>query len=79
MATAVSKDVLNNARTLVDQGDVSGAWLILSEAGDNYATQAAKITGPFDPSSYTQQLVRAVWESEKGTLPFLIPELNVIL
>lgn len=51
MATVVSIDVLNNAQRLIDQGDVSGAWAILSEAGDNYATQAEKITGTFDPSS----------------------------
>jgi len=39
MALVIEESVLQQAQTLVDQGDVVGAWGVLAKAGDSYAAK----------------------------------------
>lgn len=48
MVTSVDKSVYDEAKLKFDSGDIAGAWAVLGNAGDNYARNAASITGEDD-------------------------------
>ncbi|MBB3061288.1 calcium-binding protein [Microbulbifer rhizosphaerae] len=63
MALVIEESVLQQAQTLVDQGDVVGAWGILAKAGDSYAAKAEFIVGEWqDPQSIFAMMVDVQWE-----------------
>lgn len=41
----LSTAVIDHATSLLNQGDVSGAWQVLADNGDTYADNAAVVTG----------------------------------
>ena len=44
----IPKTVRDRARTLFDAGRIEDAWRVLADAGDDYAAEAAHITGDQD-------------------------------
>lgn len=65
MSTTIDRDSFNRARSLLNEGRVSEAWQVLGDAGDNYARNAAIITGD-DDSQRGKILVRETWENTVG-------------
>jgi hypothetical protein len=43
MALTISQATLDQAKTLAEQGDIAGAWNVLSEGGDTYPANANMI------------------------------------
>jgi hypothetical protein len=43
VALTITQSVLDEANALRESGDIAGAWSVLSEAGDLYATNARDI------------------------------------
>lgn len=65
MATSITQAALDAAQMYLEQGNVSGAWQALADAGDRYAQNAANITNP-NVDNFAQNLVQSTWEATVG-------------
>lgn len=56
---------VTQARTLQQQGNITGAWSVLGAAGDEYAAKAAQITDASTPSFF-RSIVQTLWMLNGG-------------
>jgi hypothetical protein len=64
----LSTSVIDHATSLLNQGDVSGAWQVLADNGDTYADNAAVVTGNADnpTDKFYQYMVKNNWSNATG-------------
>ncbi|MCG8015401.1 MAG: hypothetical protein JAY97_04225 [Candidatus Thiodiazotropha sp. 'RUGA'] len=63
MALTITQAVLDEANSLMTIGDVAGAWNVLSEAGDLYASNARDIIEEINnPVSIFAKIVQVHWD-----------------